>query len=278
MRVWPAEGVTRIPYWVYTDPELYAREQQRIFGGPCWSYVALECEIPKPGDFVRTCIGEPPVVRGARQPDGAVNVVVNRCAHRGVAFCRARTAHADRFMCPYHQWTYASTAACSACRSARAASTGNRAACRTTSSRREHGLVRLPRRRAPRRRVRVWPATTSSRSRTTSATTMLGYFDRVFDGRALRVLGYLRQRIPANWKLMFENIKDPYHASLLHVFLVTFGLFRADQPRPSQWTRPGATRCWCSQRGEQQPSDGHGATCASFDATSSCTTRACSTR
>ena len=29
---------------------------------------------------------------------------------------------------------------------------------------------------------------------------------------------------------MFENIKDPYHASLMHVFLVTFGLFRADQP------------------------------------------------
>ena len=59
---------------------------------------------------------------------------------------------------------------------------------------------------------------------------MLAYFDRVFDGRELRVLGYSRQRIPANWKLMFENIKDPYHASLLHVFLVTFGLFRADSP------------------------------------------------
>ncbi len=33
---------------------------------------------------------------------------------------------------------------------------------------------------------------------------------------------------------MFENIKDPYHASLLHVFLVTFGLFRADQPSAVQ--------------------------------------------
>ena len=50
-------------------------------------------------------------------------------------------------------------------------------------------------------------------------------FYRVFDGRELRVVGRLRQRIPANWKLMVENIKDPYHASLLHVFLVSFGLF-----------------------------------------------------
>ena len=59
---------------------------------------------------------------------------------------------------------------------------------------------------------------------------MLGYFDRVFDGRPLRLLGYQRQRNPSNWKLMFENITDPYHASLMHVFLVTFGLFRADNP------------------------------------------------
>jgi salicylate 5-hydroxylase large subunit len=59
---------------------------------------------------------------------------------------------------------------------------------------------------------------------------MLGYFDRVFDGRALKVLGYSRQRIPSNWKLMVENIKDPYHAGLLHTWFVNFGLWRADNP------------------------------------------------
>ena len=53
----------------------------------------------------------------------------------------------------------------------------------------------------------------------------------MFDGRELKVLGYSRQLTPANWKLMFENIKDPYHATLLHVFLITFGLYRADQPQ-----------------------------------------------
>ena len=88
MRPWPAEGVTRIPYWVYSDPELYAREQQLVFGGPFWSYVALECEIAAPGDFVSTWIGEQPVVV-VRQPDGSVRAFLNRCAHRGVAFCRA---------------------------------------------------------------------------------------------------------------------------------------------------------------------------------------------
>src|SRR3546814_660144 len=57
---------------------------------------------------------------------------------------------------------------------------------------------------------------------------ILHYFDRVFDGRELVVHGYSRQRIGGNWKLMQENIKDPYHPGLLHTWFVTFGLWRAD--------------------------------------------------
>ncbi|MFX5622607.1 salicylate hydroxylase, partial [Acinetobacter baumannii] len=47
---------------------------------------------------------------------------------------------------------------------------------------------------------------------------VLRYFDRIFDGRKLVILGYNKQRIPSNWKLMMENIKDPYHAGLLHTW------------------------------------------------------------
>jgi len=57
---------------------------------------------------------------------------------------------------------------------------------------------------------------------------ILSYFDRMFNGRKLTLLGYNRQRIPGNWKLMQENIKDPYHPGLLHTWFVTFGLWRAD--------------------------------------------------
>jgi salicylate 5-hydroxylase large subunit len=58
--------------------------------------------------------------------------------------------------------------------------------------------------------------------------TILSYFDRTFNGRKLSLLGYRRQRIPGNWKLMQENIKDPYHPGLLHTWFSTFGLWRAD--------------------------------------------------
>ena len=57
---------------------------------------------------------------------------------------------------------------------------------------------------------------------------ILSYFDRLFNGRKLTILGYNRQRIHGNWKLMQENIKDPYHPGLLHTWFVTYGLWRAD--------------------------------------------------
>jgi salicylate 5-hydroxylase large subunit len=81
---------------------------------------------------------------------------------------------------------------------------------------------------------------------------LLELFDRVFDGRELKVLGYSRQLTPANWKLMFENIKDPYHATLLHVFLLSFGLNRADQPNRIVIDPTGRHAAGMSWRGEQK--------------------------
>ena len=46
---WPAEGLTTIPDWIYTSPEIYEREIERIFHGRTWNFVALEAEIPNPG-------------------------------------------------------------------------------------------------------------------------------------------------------------------------------------------------------------------------------------
>src|SRR3546814_10419737 len=63
----------------------------------------------------------------------------------------------------------------------------------------------------------------------TCALPILPWLNRIFDGRKLVIHGTSRQRIPGNWKLMMENIKDPYHPGLLHTWFVTFGLWRADQ-------------------------------------------------
>jgi Rieske 2Fe-2S family protein len=102
---WPTEGDSRVPYWVYTDEAIYRRELERIFEGPTWSYLALECELPKPGDWKRSWIGEKSVLI-VRGEDDVVRGFLNRCAHRGVQLCQEASGHVRQFRCPYHQWTY----------------------------------------------------------------------------------------------------------------------------------------------------------------------------
>jgi salicylate 5-hydroxylase large subunit len=252
MRQWPSEGISRVPFWLYTDPEVYAREQQRIFAGPSWCYVALAAEIPGPGDFKRSYVGDKPVVV-VRDAAGAINVLVNRCAHRGVRFCRSDFGTAKEFMCPYHQWTYDLRGALKAVPLRRGLR--GQGGMPEDFKLEDHGLQRLA---VSERNGVVFASFDAGVAPLADylGPAMLGLFDRVFDGRPLRVLGYMRQRIRSNWKLMFENIKDPYHASLLHVFLVTFGLFRADQPSAVMLDDTGRHAALISQRGGSAPTTG----------------------
>jgi salicylate 5-hydroxylase large subunit len=84
----------------------------------------------------------------------------------------------------------------------------------------------------------------------------LAYFDRLFDGRKLKILGYNRQRIPGNWKLMQENIKDPYHPGLLHTWFVTFGLWRADNKSELKMDARHRHAAMISTRGQSGQADG----------------------
>jgi salicylate 5-hydroxylase large subunit len=104
-RMWPEDADGKVPYWVYSDPEVYAAELERIWYGPHWLFCALEAEIPEVGDFKTTILGERPVIVVRSGPD-EVSVVENRCAHRGVKFCQARKGHVKDLLCPYHQWNY----------------------------------------------------------------------------------------------------------------------------------------------------------------------------
>ncbi|MDB5860937.1 MAG: putative anthranilate 1,2-dioxygenase, large subunit, partial [Ramlibacter sp.] len=47
--------------------------------------------------------------------------------------------------------------------------------------------------------------------------------------KPVEVIGRFTQALPNNWKLYVENVKDSYHASLLHMFFTTFELNRLSQ-------------------------------------------------
>jgi salicylate 5-hydroxylase large subunit len=253
---WPAEGNCRVPFWVYTDPEVYKLEQERIFRGSTWNYVGLEAEIPKPGDFRTTYIGDTSVIV-ARDEDRSVNVLVNKCGHRGARVCRASCGNTTDFTCLYHQWNYDLKGNLLGAPFRRGVvESGRRVGGMPEDFQMaEHGLRRL--------KVAVHNGVIFASFDPQMVPfgeylgeKMLYYFERVFDGRKLRLLGRTRQKIASNWKLVFENIKDPYHATLLHVFLVTFGLFRADQKSKVEMDDTGMHAALVSRRGEQKASEG----------------------
>jgi len=220
---WPKDGLTRIPDWVYTDPWIYEREVERIFKGRSWNYVALESEIGNPGDYIRSHVGPVPVVV-SRAEDGGIHVFENRCSHRAAEFCRDLCGTVREFVCPYHQWTYDLTGRLQGVpfRRGVAGKGGMPADFRIE----DHG----PRRLRVATRGGVVFATYDAETESLEAylgDEMLREFDATFDGRKLVVLGHYRHTLPGNWKLYHENLKDPYHATLLHAFLVTFGLLVA---------------------------------------------------
>ena len=246
-RNWTTDREAKVPYWVYSDPDVYATELERIWYGPHWLYCALEAEIPNVGDYKTTTLGQRPVVV-VRSAADEVTVVENRCAHRGVKFCQARFGHAKDLLCPYHQWNYDLRGNLTGVPFRRGVK--RQGGMPTDFDPKNHGLRRL---RSEVVNGLVW-ATFSEETppfREYLGERFWKHYTRVYSGRELQVLGYNRQHIPGNWKLMMENIKDPYHASLLHVFFVTFGLFRADQKSAVDIDDTGRHGILISRKGEQ---------------------------
>jgi Rieske 2Fe-2S family protein len=71
-----------------------------------WLFVGHDCEVEKSGSYMTVQIGEYPVLI-VRDRDGGLRAFHNTCRHRGSRICSAEYGTAARFVCPYHQWTYA---------------------------------------------------------------------------------------------------------------------------------------------------------------------------
>ena len=223
-RSWPAEGVTRVPYWVYQDEAVYREEQQKIWHGPTWNYLCLEAELAEPKSFITTSVGEMPVVV-TRDADGALHAWENRCAHRGALICMQARGKTERFACIYHNWTYdhAGNLATVSFRRGIAGKGGMPADAKPESQSPKklrvssvHGLVF---------------GTLSDRSPSLEdyiGPEIMPRIKRVMI-KPVKVLGAYTQVLPNNWKLYMDNVKDTYHASLLHLFFTKFRINRLTQ-------------------------------------------------
>ena len=223
-RQWPAEGLTRVPYWIYSDHHLYDEEMARIFRGRTWHFLCLEAELPKPNTFRTSHLGDMPVVV-TRDKDGAVHAFENRCAHRGSLLCLRERGEAKEIVCCYHNWTYDLK--------------GNLAGIafrRGIAGKGGMAPDAKPESHAPRKlKVEVLAGLVFGAMDEDSppleaylGSEIVARIRRVMRA-PVKVLGGYSQMLPSNWKLYMENVKDSYHASLLHTFFTTFRLNRLSQ-------------------------------------------------
>ena len=221
---WPAEGYTRVPLNVFTDPELYAWEQDLIFRGPAWSFLGLEAEIPEPGDYVTNQVGDTPVIV-VRKPDGAINALVNRCVHKGSIICYQAKGRRDRrhnFVCPYHNWIYDFDGNLTSVAFEKGVQ--GKGGMPADFDKSAHKLIRL---RVETIRGLIFGTFSDETPslRDYLGSVMVEHIERTLYG-SIRILGRYSQFMHNNWKLYVENSRDNYHPSLLHAFFSTFKLNR----------------------------------------------------
>jgi phenylpropionate dioxygenase-like ring-hydroxylating dioxygenase large terminal subunit len=89
---------------LYVDPDVHGDELERIFTRG-WVFVGHESEVPDPGNWVTRRLGREPVIM-VRDRSGSVNVLANRCAHRGTTLCWEPCGTVSSFQCTYHAWTF----------------------------------------------------------------------------------------------------------------------------------------------------------------------------
>ncbi|MBV8138183.1 MAG: Rieske 2Fe-2S domain-containing protein [Deltaproteobacteria bacterium] len=89
---------------IYSDQAIFELEMERIFAR-AWLFLCHESQIREPGDFFQSVMGRDNVLV-VRQRDGSIRAMLNTCAHRGNAVCRAEEGNARSFLCTYHGWSY----------------------------------------------------------------------------------------------------------------------------------------------------------------------------
>jgi 3-phenylpropionate/trans-cinnamate dioxygenase alpha subunit len=194
---------------VFSDPALYELEKQRVFGRS-WLLLGHVSQLPKPGSFLRTYMGEESVLV-TRDRSGRIHAHLNACRHRGYQVCQEDRGTAQRFQCRYHGWTYDSDGSL-------AIVPGEESIYYKEIDKRQWGLV-------PVARVETYKGLIFGNFDPDSPTLgaflgdMAWYLDIILDRRegGTELLGPQRWRIASNWKVVAENhCGDEYHVGFAH--------------------------------------------------------------
>jgi phenylpropionate dioxygenase-like ring-hydroxylating dioxygenase large terminal subunit len=198
---------------VYLSEEIFALEQRHFFANT-WLYFGHASQVPEPGDYFAQSIAGRPLLM-VRQPDGALRVLYNRCAHKGTQLVSDESGNVGRFFrCPYHAWTYKLDGAplgvpirdgYEGTRLAQCENGRGMTALANVAVYRDFVFVRLA---------------DSGPDFESYFGEVLGAIDNLADrsptGRLRIEGGVLRNIVHCNWKMYLENINDTVHPMSTH--------------------------------------------------------------
>jgi len=100
----PGSLLRTLPGSYYTDPGVFAREQEAIFE-QSWFCVVHGSDLPSPGAYKLVQVGREQLIV-SRNRRGEVRAFFNVCRHRGMRVCTEDSGTRRTFQCGYHAWTY----------------------------------------------------------------------------------------------------------------------------------------------------------------------------
>ncbi len=197
-----------LPRELYTSPDVLAFEREAIFAKE-WICAGRAEQIPNPGDWFTITICEEPIVV-VRDKAGEVRAMSAVCQHRAMQVCDGR-GNDSKFTCPYHHWSYALDGRL----------LGAPAMERTEGfDKSMYGLPQL--------RVEQWQGfvfVNMDADAAPLAPTLTRYEPLIANydlANAVCPGTFTLKDRPWNWKVMFENFNDGYHANRLHQFVQDF--------------------------------------------------------
>jgi Rieske 2Fe-2S family protein len=179
-------------------------------------YVCRAQDVPAPGRFVRTTVGNENVIV-VRGRDRELRAFLNVCRHRGATLCLTDAGDAGRSIrCPYHSWTYRLDGSLMSAPNWRSMATVDKAGygLHPVALAEWHGLVWLNLAGDPGPfDDQVWQQLDF---RLDGDRAKFGRYDL-----ASLVAGHrVDYTVAANWKIIQENFQECYHCSTIHPELV----------------------------------------------------------